>query len=378
VICFCFANGNPRVARWALLVLAWCLTGCGGDDVQVYQVSKEQPKAPAPVMPPGHGEGSVGLPRLQYKLPAGWEETTPGEMRVASFRVPGQGGKQADVGVVPLPGLVGHDLENVNRWRATVGLPPVTEVELPKLAQPVEAAGATAQVYDQAGENPGSGEKTRILAAVLRKEGVAWFIKMNGDDELVAQQKPAFIDFLKSLTFPANTPQSELPPSHPPIGDMGGMMSGAGQGAPAMASSGTKPTWQVPAGWQEVPGGQFLVAKFSVSGPDNSQAAVNVSSSPGEGGGLAGNINRWRGQLGLGALAQADIDKLVTTVDCAGGKAMFVDMAGTDAKSGQSARLVGAMVPRSGQTWFYKLMGNSQAVEQQKDAFAKFVQTARY
>src|SRR5215471_8514291 len=97
---------------------------------------------------------------------------------------------------------------------------------------------------------------------------------MSGDDGLVAQQKPAFFEFLKSLSFPAASASTDLPPSHPPI-DMGGMM--AAQGSPPTASTEGKAHWQVPAGWQEVPGGQFLVGKFLINGMNNSQASVNVS-----------------------------------------------------------------------------------------------------
>jgi hypothetical protein len=56
---------------------------------------------------------------------------------------------------------------------------------------------------------------------------------------------------------------------------------------------------------------------------------------------------------------------------------MFIDMTGTDA-NGQKARLIGAIVPQASQTWFYKLMGSEQVVDREKDAFAKFVQTATY
>lgn len=164
------------------------------------------------------------MPTLKWTTPAGWEEAPRGEMRAASFRVKGEGGKQADVGVVPLPGMGGGDLDNVNRWRSQVGLAPVATEDLPKLAQAVEVGGQAAQLYDLAGQNPGSGDKDRILAAVLRREGVAWFFRMTGDDELVAQQKPAFVEFLKSVSFAAAPAQTELPPSHPPIGGMGGMI----------------------------------------------------------------------------------------------------------------------------------------------------------
>ena len=134
----------------------------------------------------------------------------------------------------------------------------------------------------------------------------------------------------------------------------------------------------MPAGWQEVSGGQFLVAKFTITGDSGVAAAVNVSSSPGDGGGLVGNVNRWRGQLGLAPLSEADVNKSVTSIDVQGGKASLVELSGTDARTGQPTRLVGVMVPQSGQTWFYKLMGDAKVVESQKDAFTKFVQGVKY
>src|SRR5262249_25678976 len=351
------------------------------NDVQVYRVGKDQTQAPsqpsqaqATAIPPGHPDVSARPPTVNYKLPPGWQEAPPGQMRVAAFRVQGKDSKQADVGVIRLPGFMGHDLENVNRWRESVGLKAVTDADLAKLAEPVEVGGQAGKLYDQAGENPGSGERTRLLVAVFQHQGVAWFVKMNGDDELVAQQKPAFVDFLKSVSFSAGAAQAELPQSHPPVADSG---LGSAQ-APSTDSAGqSKPAWQVPPGWQEVAAGQFLVAKFQVTGSDNSKANINVSASPGDGGGLLGNVNRWRGQVRLSPLSEPDINKLITQVDTAGGKAMFIDMTGTDA-NGQQARLIGAIVAQSNQTWFYKLMGGEQVVGKQKDAFSKFVQTAKY
>ena len=93
---------------------------------------------------------------------------------------------------------------------------------------------------------------------------------------------------------------------------------------------------------------------------------------------MLGNVNRWRGQIGLSEQSQAEVEKLAQSVDIEGGKAMLVDMSGTDMKSGAKTRLVGAIVPKGKQTWFYKLMGPAPLVELQKDAFTKFVQTAKY
>src|SRR5204863_6864605 len=131
-------------------------------------------------------------------------------------------------------------------WRGQVGASPVTEDELTKLAEPVRVAGQDAQLYEQAGTNPGSGDKTRILAAILRREGTTWFFKMTGDDEIVAQQKPSFIAFFKSYSLPGSresapdASQPELPPSHPPISGLDSAPAPASAGA---TSSPDKPQW---------------------------------------------------------------------------------------------------------------------------------------
>jgi hypothetical protein len=360
-----------------MLFLMAALAGCDRGQVQEYRVAKEQTQAQAQpsAMPPGHPDTSgAASPALKYKVPTAWQEVAPGEMRAASFRVAGKDGKQADVSVIPLPGLAGSDLDNVNRWRGQVGLPGVSEAELATLAQPVEIAGQAAKLYEQAGANAGSGEKSRILAAITRREGAAWFFKMTGEDGVVTEQKPAFIEFLKSVSFPAAGAQAQLPPSHPPI-DGGSMMAAAGSAA---SSGQAKPNWEVPAGWKEISGGQFLVAKFVLTGAANAQASVNVSMSSGDGGGMVANVNRWRNQLGLGPEAEADLTKELQPLDLPGGKATLTDITGQDAKTGQKARLLAVVVARSGETWFYKLMGDAQIVERERDAFIKFVQTVKY
>ena len=369
-------------------------TGCHRDDVKVYRIAKEQdqssqPNAPAlptdspnPKLPPGHPDistlpgggpaSATGAPQLTWKTPAGWTEAPPTEMRVASFKVSGAGGKQADVSIVPLPGMAGTDSANVNRWRGQVGLSPMTDDELLKAAENVEAGGQPAQLYDIAGTNPGSGSADRILGVIQHRDGMAWFYKMTGDADLVEQQKPAFVDFIKSLNFGAAAQaQTEMPAAHPAIG--GDMMGSAATAGPI--SHDVQPNWQVPAGWQEVPAGQPLVAKFTLTGDGGATAAVNVSMSAG---GLAANVNRWRGQLGLAPLSEDDVNKSLIVIDVQGGKASLVDFSGTDARTSQPSRLVGIVVSLPNQTWFYKLMGDAKLVESQKAAFTEFVQGVKY
>ena len=395
-------NNCAKSARRFLILtpLLFLAAGCQRDGIKVYHVAKDQepaqqqaaPVPPAdsanPAMPPGHPDISsapaMAAPPasesaqspLTWTKPDGWTEVPPSEMRLASFKMAGANGKQADVSIVPLPGMAGTDDANVNRWRGQVGLSDASSDELQKSAETVEAGGQPAQLYDIAGTNPAGGGAQRILGVIQHRDGMAWFYKMTGDADLVEQQKSTFVEFLKSLKFEtaaasggAGEMPATMPPGHPAIGDMTTPAA-----APGPISHDGQPNWQVPAGWQEISAGQFLVAKFNITGDAGATAAVNVSMSAGDGGGLSANVNRWRGQLGLPPIA----DILTTPLDVTGGKAQLVDMSGTNPQTSQPAQLVAVIVSQPGQTWFYKLMGDSKVVAAQKAAFIQFVQSAKY
>lgn len=387
-----------------LLLLA---VGCHRDQVQVYQVSQDQdqssPPAAAPStnsadssLPPGHPDmassGNPSMPSgvvspdtsaapLTWTTPAGWTQVLPSEMRVASFKITDASGKQADVSIVPLSGLGGGDFANVNRWRGQVGLQDAPDDELQSETENVAAGGQPAALYDIAGKDKTTGQSSRILGAIQHRDSTSWFFKMTGDADLVEKQKPAFLDFLKTLSFSSPSAQSQLPPveigssdqqtlppGHPPIDGM------SPPAAASPVSHDGQPNWQVPAGWREVNGGSFLIAKFMLSGDGGAAATVNVSSSAGDGGGLAPNVNRWRGQLGLPP--QDEISTVTFTV--AGGQAQMVDFSGTNAETGKPAEIAAVVVTQSDRTWFYKLMGDPGLVAGQKDAFTAFVKGVKY
>jgi hypothetical protein len=358
---------NAKAGRWlscaALLPLLPMLAGCGRDDIQVYRIAKDSAQ-----------------PSQAAALPVGWETAPPGEMRVASFKVKGAAGKMAEISVIPLAAAPGHDLDNVNRWRGQVSLPALAQADLAKAAQPVPVAGETAQLYEQAGPNSGSGDQERILVAILHHDDRDWFFKISGDDEVVRSQKDAFLSYVKNFSLPSGNSEAgsftrpDAPFAHPLINNAASKVpAGTGPG-----SDDGKPDWAIPANWKETAPGQFLVAKFLISGAGHAQAAVNVSASSGNGGGLLMNVNRWRGQLGLSPAPEAELGKLATAIDMPAGKATLIEMAGTDAKTGQEARMIAIMVPQSAQTWSYKLMGTPALVEENKDAFLKFVQGVKY
>jgi hypothetical protein len=123
----------------------------------------------------------------------------------------------------------------------------------------------------------------------------------------------------------------------------------------------------------------MLLAQFSVASETDTSAEVTISSFPGDVGGLLANVNRWRvQQLGLPPVTEAELDSLVTSLDVPDGEAMLVDMTGTDTTTSRPARIVTAVHPHGGQTWFYKLMGDPGLVAAQLDAFTRFVQSVRH
>jgi hypothetical protein len=390
---------RSRISPIAILLLLIPLTlatGCHKDQVQVYRVADNQDQsqpAAAPNLPPAQAAmasaNNMSLPMasgmvpsdvqnagaLTWTTPAGWTQVPPSEMRVASFKISGPNGASGDVSVVPLSGMAGGDFANVNRWRGQLGLPDAPDDQLQNSAENVDAGGQPAQLFDIAGQNPHS----RIIAAIQHREGTTWFFKMTGDATLLEQQKSAFEGFLKSISFNSSQAstgvsdmssqsQQTLPPGHP---DINGMTPPEPSGP---ISHDGQPAWQIPAGWQEVSAGQFLVGKFAINGDNGATAAVNVSSSSGDGGGLLANVNRWRGQLGL----PPETEVSTTDFQVNGGQAQLMDMTGTDAETSQPSEIIGIMVSQNDRTWFYKLMGDPKLVAAQKDAFTKFVQGVQY
>ncbi|HEY1661722.1 MAG TPA: hypothetical protein VGI03_04830 [Verrucomicrobiae bacterium] len=397
-----------KIVGLLLLPLVLSAAGCHRENVQVYSVSSDQDQTPPPLaqMPPTNSTGAPAIASLPpgslpaasedqssapltWSTPPGWTSVTPSEMRVASFKVSGPDGKTADVSIVPLPGMAGGDAPNVNRWRGQVGLTPTPDEQILSSAESVQAGGQPATLYDIGGAT------SRILGVIQhRADGNAWFFKMTGDPDLVEQQKTNFLVFLNSLAFVANVapaqlttsqmPTAQLPPGHPEVGQADQSSAQLPPGHPeigAMDSSSAgpinhagQPTWQVPADWTEVSGGQFLVGKFIITADGGATAAVNVSSSAGTGGGVAPNVNRWRGQIGL-----QPKDSLATTpLTVAAGQAQLVDLTGMDARTSQPSEIIGVIVTESSSTWFYKLMGDPKVVAAQKQAFTQFVQGVKY
>ena len=342
---------------------ALSLIGCGRDEVGEYRVPKDAAPPASHAVAAAQAQGPA-VPT--WTVPAGWTDRGASGMRVGSFAIGPPGGPTADVSVIPLSSWAGRELENVNRWRAQVGLSSVKAEELSQQMTAVDIGGGTGQLYEFAGRSVEADQPTRILAAVLPLPGIAWFFKMTGDDALVLEQKPAFLSFLKSVnrggseTAAADTRPDSLPPAVPASDSLG-------------KPEATKPAWTVPADWKEAAPASVQLARFSAANPDGSKAEVTVTVLGGDGGGALANVNRWRAQLGLAPLDEAGLANLATSLVTSAGAVTVVDLV-ADSKE---KRIVAALAVRGGRTWFYRLSGSDAAVTAQKGAFLKFVESAR-
>ncbi len=146
----------------------------------------------AQTLPPG-AAAQAGNP--QWTVPTNWQAGPASSIRRGSFTVKNAAGQTADIAVTAFPGDVGGLLANVNRWRAQIGLEPVTQEQADGLATKLDVNGSAATVVDLVGA------KQRMIVATVPHEGNSWFFKMTGDPAVVEAQKAAFLDFVKSVKF---------------------------------------------------------------------------------------------------------------------------------------------------------------------------------
>jgi hypothetical protein len=143
---------------------------------------------------------------------------------------------------------------------------------------------------------------------------------------------------------------------------------------PVPTASGAGLVWTAPAHWQSKPTGSVRKGSYTVPGEGGANGDLSITAFGGETGGEVANVNRWRGQVSLPALSEADAQAAVTRLTANGLAIAFVDMAGTGANA---QRILGAIVPAGASTWFFKLSGPGVLVEKEKPAFLQFLQTVK-
>ena len=152
--------------------------------------------------------------------------------------------------------------------------------------------------------------------------------------------------------------------------------AGAGMAAtPVATAQGADLVWTAPAHWQPKQASAMRKGSYTVTGEGGATADLSITAFPGDVGGEVANVNRWRGQLQLAPLVDAEISAAITRLKHDGLTIGVVDFASPAATGGQ--RMLGAMVAFDGSTWFFKLTGPDALVAKEKPAFLAFLQTVK-
>jgi len=339
-----------RRFRFALLPLLGALlcSSCKREEIRVYTVAK-QPPAADPSANSGANSGAEGpsrpRPAISYTLPPDWKDLGANEMSLANIHVKTEAG-EASVNITPLGSMAGGESAIVNMWREQVGQPPLPDSEAAATLSPVDIGGESGQLFEITGQR--AGEPLKIVTAFVHRSDGSWFYKMQGPEIVVTGQKPAFIGFLKSVH----------------IQDTGATAATA----PEPAQSTPQFHWKTPEGWQTLAPGQMQVAKFALPARGDAKAEVFVSIFPSDTGGVLANVNRWRRQVGLGEIDEAGLKSCVSPLEGVP-DAILVSL------TNENRSLLGAIVPRNGQWWFYKLLGDTPAITPEHDNFVHFAQS---
>jgi hypothetical protein len=164
-------------------------------------------------------------------------------------------------------------------------------------------------------------------------------------------------------------PVAASPSSRPAPADMAA--------TPVTTAAGGGLAWTAPAHWQSRPASAMRKATFVIPGASaGEQAELAVTAFPGDVGGNLANVNRWRTQLQLPPIAASELGSALSHVDVGDLHIDVAELLGPVPADGKPRqRVLGAIVPFNGATWFFKLTGPDLLVSGEKTAFLAFLRT---
>ncbi len=114
-------------------------------------------------------------------------------MRVATFKF-----GDVEISLSQFPGDVGGVLANANRWRAQVGLPPITSAQLPEQVTAFRNNGFSGQTLRIKGPDK------QMLGAIISEPAAnrTWFVKAVTTSAEADKLEPSFIEFAHSFKSP--------------------------------------------------------------------------------------------------------------------------------------------------------------------------------
>jgi hypothetical protein len=263
---------------------------------------------------------------------------------------------------VELPGDGGGVPANLNLWRDQLGLKPLSDEDLISSTSRI-SIGTREAIFADFVEGKGDGKKKirrRMFGVILPLGDKTLFCKMTGEDRLLGSQKEVFSKWVRSLQFNSETvSEKEVPLA-----------------ARGKAKVGVR--WKSPKGWKEQAASGMRKGSFTIEGKGGKKADVSMTSFGGTAGGIVANVNRWRDQIGLSSLSEADFSGQSESVDVRGRKILIVEIFGVSKQTSTPQGILGGILPLGGETWFFKMMGDPDLVRLQKKEFIQFLRELEF
>ncbi|MFP6666691.1 MAG: hypothetical protein VB876_05230 [Pirellulales bacterium] len=270
-----------------------------------------------------------------WKLPSGWKQLPGGGggIRFATILVPAAG-EQLEMRVTRLA-LVEAErdqmlLSNINRWRRQMGLREIALQELQNEVTEFKAGEQTVSFVEYVGKYSARSGMSRPARG--------------GNLDGVHAGVPGF--------------GGGRPPA---AGELAGFDKRVLD-------------CDVPEQWQARSLTVMRKANYVIAGTENEKAEVTVTSA---GGSDLDNVNRWRGQVGLAAIAAADLEASFEPIKIGELEGRYLELVSPEDKSRQEAILL-AWVVADGQSWFIKLRGDADLARRERDHFKAFSESMRF
>lgn len=267
---------------------------------------------------------------LTWKLPTGWSEKGPSEMRINTMVVPDDAGDlEIAISSLPKSDNWGEFVSsNVNRWLGQLGQGELPRQTILNLTKETKTNAGPATVIE--------------LVGIMQNT-----MAMNPHGNMAGTTEPA------QATPPA---ASTTPP----------------------AAGSAEFTLTTPDGWQPGRVSAMRKAAFVIADGDQ-QAEFTLIDLPASGGAqitdVMANVQRWAAQVGLPV--DDKLAGLVEKIEIDSTEGSFVNLVGPEGTNPRQAMLA-AMIVRSGKVWFFKLFGAAPLIERETENFRKLVDSVKF
>lgn len=133
--------------------------------------------------------------------------------------------------------------------------------------------------------------------------------------------------------------------------------------------------YDTPEGWTPTEAGGVRRAAFEVVSGTH-KVEVTGMQLPGQVEALLPNVNRWRRQVQLGQITQADLEKMIKPLPVAGTDGSYVELVGPEGAKPRLAMLA-VLATLDGKSWLFRMIGDADLALREKQHFEGFVRSVK-